>query len=378
MEYNNICEKRYLLFRLSPYMLKKLINAGGSLYTFKSFLYRFIGTSAIGIISSMLIITSLFGWKELLLLDKDFYITVIIVYLCISEGVVFIHYLLDKKYPDFKDLYKRFGRQITFSICWFFLVFAISFFVHIEEKATEAEAFRAFILFIAFGTVFVYILTLDLLAVKIIIGYREAEKNIETLKREKLKLAYQSLQDQINPHFLFNNLSVLISEIQYNQDNAVEFTQKLANVYRYVLDNRDKIIVDLKSEADFVKAFIFLHKTRLGDGINIIIEEGDDMRNMMVPPLSVQTLIENAIKHNITDVDRPLTIEVYGEEDKVCVKNNLQPKACTYSTNTGLTNLKKRYGILGDYEVEVIKGEDYFLVKIPIIDKDKCCNDECR
>lgn len=356
-------------------MLRKLINVGGSLYTFKSFLMRFVTTCAVGIISSLIILIGLYGWKELKLIDHTFFFTISIVYLFISEGVVLIHYLLDKKYPDFKDLYKRFGRQITFSIIWFLIVFITSFLLKHEEVGNEAEVFRVFLFFVAFGTVFVYIMTLDLLSVKVIIGYREAEKNIEKLKREKLRLAYQSLADQINPHFLFNNLSVLISEIQYNQKNAVEFTQKLANVYRYVLDTKDKIIVDLKSEADIAKAYIFLHKTRLGDGLNIIIDEEKDMKNMMIPPLSIQTLIENAIKHNITDVDKPLTIEIYGEGDKVCVKNNLQHKKCTYSTNTGLDNLKKRYNILGDYEVEIIKSDDYFLVKLPIIDKDKCCNE---
>lgn len=353
-------------------MLRKLINTGGSLYTLKSFLLRFIFTSTIGVVSSLIIFTSIFGLETLKLIERDFYVHIVIIYTLISEGVVFIHYLLDKKYPSIDDLFKRFGRQIFFSILWFLIVFITAFIFNKKEIENKEHALSIFLLFIAFGALFVYIMTLDLISLKIILGYREAEKNIEQLKREKLRLAYQSLQDQINPHFLFNNLSVLISEIQYNQKNAVEFTEKLADVYRYVLDSNDKMLVDLEKEVDFAEAFIFLHQTRLGDGLRIIIGKKEDMVSKKIPPLCIQSLIENAIKHNITDIKCPLTIEVYGEGDKVCVKNNLQPKSTTYSTNTGLKNLKKRYSILGDYDIEIIKDNEYFLVKIPIINK-YCC-----
>ncbi len=352
-------------------MLRKIISTKASLYSLKSLLTRFLATSTIGIVSSTMIIVGLYGSSQIMTIGFKFYCIIIFTYQCISEGIVFIHYLLDKKYPNFNDLYKRFGKQITYSIIWFLIVFISSFLLKRKGLGNNTETFRTFLFFVAFGAFFVYIMTLDLLSVKVIIGYRKAEKNIERLKREKLILAYQSLADQVNPHFLFNNLSVLISEIQYNQKNAVEFTQRLSNIYRYVLDIKDKIIVDLQNEANIARDYIFLHKTRLGDGLKVVFPENTNMENMVIPPLALQTLIENAIKHNITDANKPLTIELYCENSNICVKNNLQPKKCSYSTNTGLSNLKKRYSILGNYKLEIIKTESHFLVKVPILSKDK-------
>ncbi len=353
-------------------MLRKLINEGGSLYTLKFFFLRLIFTSTIGIVSSLVIFCSIFGFENLKLIDRTFYTHIIIIYFFISEGVVLIHYYLNKKYPSIDDFFKRFGRQIVFSIIWFLIVFLTAFLQNKSQIENKEHAISIFILFLSFGALFVYILTLDLLSAKIVLGYKDAIKRIENLKRDKLKLAYQSLQDQINPHFLFNNLTVLISEIKYNQDNAVKFTEKLADVYRYVLASKDKMVIKLEEEVNFAKAFIFLHQTRLGDGLKIITHEEKILKDMQIPPLSIQTLIENAIKHNITDIKKPLTIEIYPEGDKVCVKNNLQPKTTTYSTNTGLKNLIKRYSLLGNYEVQILKEEDYFLVKIPIIKSYSC------
>jgi sensor histidine kinase YesM len=190
---------------------------------------------------------------------------------------------------------------------------------------------------------------------------------INELLQAKLQSDYNSLKDRLNPHFLFNNLSILKSLIQYSPESATLFTQNFTNVYRYVLKSHDEKTVTLKEELLFLDSYIALHKERIGEGLKININIDDALLQKSIPPMSLQLLVENAIKHNVANKLHHLKIEIFFEDNMLVVRNNLNIKESTYSTNTGLQSLIQQYQLIENREVEVIKSEDYFMVKLPMI-----------
>lgn len=190
----------------------------------------------------------------------------------------------------------------------------------------------------------------------------------ERLKREKIEMDYFALQDQLNPHFLFNNLSTLMALIRQDPQKAEKFTSDFTDVYRYVLMSSRYKVVDLEQELQFIQSYINIQRSRVGEGLKVEVNVSDGYFFKQIPPLSLQYLVENAIKHNVATAQKPLEIRIGIEGNKLFVKNNLQPKTSTYSTNTGLGNLIRRYQYLSRKdEVEVEVGEQYFLVKIPLL-----------
>lgn len=199
-----------------------------------------------------------------------------------------------------------------------------------------------------------------------LISWRQASIDMEKLKTEQISSQYNSLKNQVNPHFLFNSLNALSSLVYDNQEKAVEFIRKLSQVYRYVLDSMDDEVVSFEREMDFVKNFIFLQKIRFGK--NLKVEITDKEPDLFVPPLAIQILVENAIKHNVVSEKNPLTIEIDVQQDQICsVRNNLKEKKVKDSTGVGLANIKSRYQYLSDKEVEIIRTGDYFEVRIPLL-----------
>ncbi len=191
----------------------------------------------------------------------------------------------------------------------------------------------------------------------------------EYYKQEKLKADYRVLQNQVNPHFLFNSLNVLISEIKYNPDVAVEFTRKLSMVYRYVLQCKNYDLISLKEELAFIKSYIFLHKVRMGESLNFKVDIPDLFMQWQLPPLTLQIIVENAIKHNIVNEAHNLYIVIEKHDDhSLIVKNNLNPKSMVQSTQTGLSNTRKRYELLRIKGFKYEKTETEFVVTIPLIE----------
>jgi LytS/YehU family sensor histidine kinase len=202
--------------------------------------------------------------------------------------------------------------------------------------------------------------------------YKQKESTlleIEHLKQEKLKSDYKVLQNQVNPHFLFNSLNALISEIKHDPETAIEFTRKLSKVYRYVLQSKDQELISLREEIDFIDSFIFLHKVRMGNSLLFKIHLTDNAMDFKVPPLTLQILIENAIKHNIANEEEVLKIEINLKNgSKLEVKNNFNPKTDLHSTKTGLSNIRSRYALFNKGEIKVLQTKNEFIVAIPLIE----------
>lgn len=202
--------------------------------------------------------------------------------------------------------------------------------------------------------------------------YMRSAAETEQLKREMVQSQLETLKNQVNPHFLFNSLNTLVSIIPDDKEVAIEFVRKLSKVYRYILEIKDLELITLSEELDFLQSYIFLQKIRFGDNLVIKLNLPDHIMQHQVVPLSLQMLLENAMKHNIVSTEKPLHIEVsVGKDDQtIVVRNNLQLKQQVMdSTGTGLKNIKHRYLFASGREVETIVSTNAFMVALPLINK---------
>jgi len=198
-------------------------------------------------------------------------------------------------------------------------------------------------------------------------NWKQAAVNEEKLKREKLLIEYEALKNQVNPHFLFNSLTALSSLVYKDQEKAVTFIREFSNVFRYILESREKEVVDLAMEKKFIESVSYMYRIRYEDSlrINISITEATDK---YIIPMALQMLLENAIKHNSISAGSPLIVDIREEKDYVAVKNNLQPKKTEIlSSKIGLENIKSRYKYLSDKEVLVEVSDESYVVKIPVL-----------
>lgn len=186
------------------------------------------------------------------------------------------------------------------------------------------------------------------------------------LQKENNTARYTALQNQLNPHFLFNSLNTLIAEIEYNPDNAVLFTKNLSDVYRYVLQCQDKMLISLGEELEFMKSYLFLHEVRLGNCIAWNVCISPDFMDCMLPPLTLQLLTENVIKHNSITMSKPMEIHIGIENDYLVVTNPVRPRKNQTSSGIGLTNLSNRCRLMMGKEITILKQEEIFIVKVPL------------
>ena len=199
---------------------------------------------------------------------------------------------------------------------------------------------------------------------------RKTEVLEEQLKRAELASKYESLKNQVNPHFLFNSLSVLTSLVYKSQDTAAEFINQLSKIYRYVLENQDKELVSLEKEVQFLESFFFLLQIRHENAIQLQIDLPIDTENYQVPPLTLQMLVENAIKHNSFHKESPLQVTLSCEDQMLSICNNCQARNISEnSTNVGLSNIRSRLALHSQIPIEIEHTEEKFCVKIPLIAK---------
>ena len=179
---------------------------------------------------------------------------------------------------------------------------------------------------------------------------------------------FESLKNQLDPHFLFNSLNVLTSLIGENPAQAEKFTTKLSKVYRYVLEQKDKDLISLDEELKFAKSYMQLLQMRFEDAVEYTIPEAASDPELKIVPLSLQLLLENAVKHNIITSSLPLHIKIYEDQGYLCIENSLNPKASLEkSTKVGLKNITQRYELVSSGKVVIEKGNTKFMVKLPLL-----------
>ncbi|MCC8197174.1 MAG: histidine kinase [Tannerellaceae bacterium] len=197
--------------------------------------------------------------------------------------------------------------------------------------------------------------------------WRQAVDREQKLREENLKYQYRTLKAQLNPHFLFNSLNTLSEVVYEDAKKADKFIQKLSGIYRYILDNEDVDLIPLNKELEFVTKYFELQRERDGNKIDLKIQVSDSEKFRIIS-VSLQILVENALKHNSASENNPLKINIYKEDAFIVVSNNIQRKnTLDNSCGTGLANLKERVKLITGKEV-VINEENYkFIVKMPII-----------
>ena len=294
------------------------------------------------------------------------YIVVVLAFNGAAELQIVLDNILERFLPVPRKIKLRLFLQIAVGII--FLVAAHRIIMYfIEPSLSLPDSRPSVILGMATGLIFVQMIANSLNLARFSLKWVNSQEVIAEMKREKLEMDYNSLQDQLNPHFLFNNLSVLKSLIIYDPEVALDFTENFTDVYRYVLQSRNKRLVKLEDELEFMKAYCALHKERLGDGLKVETNVPDEYIDKEIAPLTGQLLVENAIKHNVTSKDAPLQINVFVDNDCLVVSNNLNLRTASYSTKTGLGNLVRRYELLTEKELVVQYDDERFEVKVPLL-----------
>ncbi|WP_299127150.1 histidine kinase [uncultured Winogradskyella sp.] len=217
-------------------------------------------------------------------------------------------------------------------------------------------------------------ITISVVAVaQIIYFYNRAQKN--KIKEQKViagaaSAKFDALKNQLDPHFLFNSLNVLTSLIEENPNSAQKFTTSLSKVYRYVLEQKSKELITVDEELNFARTYMLLLKMRFEDSIIFEIPDKASNPEAKVVPLSLQLLLENAVKHNTVTSSRPLHIKIYEDGNHLVVMNNLQPKQIVKkSSGVGLENIKQRYNLLTERKVYINESDKDFAVAIPMLTK---------
>ncbi|MEO1098083.1 MAG: histidine kinase [Bacteroidota bacterium] len=217
-----------------------------------------------------------------------------------------------------------------------------------------------------------FVVTWLVIAIEILKTYYRSMRAMELeqvrIQKELMRSQYETLKNQVNPHFLFNNFSVLAALIHKDADLASDFVTQLSKLYRYILDNTNTEMISLSKELEILDSYIFLLKIRHEESIVIEQDIDLDIIKYVLPTLSMQMLIENAVKHNKFNKTKPLIIKIYNDADSsIVVQNENNPKeGFSSTTKIGLENIKSRYNLKSTEQVVVYQSDDYFKVKLPI------------
>ncbi len=275
---------------------------------------------------------------------------------------------LRKRLPDFSDNVKRISILFLFVVLTIIVVDRVGSF-------TLAQIFSESYNHPPSSKLLIPILLISVMILAIyeaIYYYARLQKFIreeEQAKQVVVEAQLDALRNQARPHFLFNSFNTLRDIIENDpKEDAIHFVDKLSDVYRYILESGNVNLISLKDEMDFSKSYIHIQSERFGDNLRIVWEVDEVEMNAMVMPMSIQILLENAIKHNVISKSKPLTISVSVQDGHVQVKNKVQLKSTSLpSTKIGLANIEKRYALVSDKPVTIVNDDENFIVKLPLL-----------
>lgn len=283
------------------------------------------------------------------------------------ETGLWLSMLSNNKFHWYTNNAVRFSVQLILHIAIVSVVILIFFTIELPKRYDYDDlTIRRTLIF---GAIFSILISTGFTAVQLFRNWTQSSLEAMEIKEQALQSELNALKLQLDPHFLFNNLSTLTSLIEENQGLAVKYVANLSAVYRYVLSNRHKNMITLKIELDFIKEYLFLYQIRYGDSIRIKISEDNLYLSRYIPPLTLQLLIENAIKHNSFSLSAPLVITIRYENEWIIVHNNKSAKfAKEHSEGIGLEHIFHSYKLLGSSIIpEVNDLETAFEVRIPLL-----------
>jgi sensor histidine kinase YesM len=287
-----------------------------------------------------------------------------------ANALVFIY--LDSVYKETRFSVQR---LIVGFVSTFFVTLFVIFLLRIfEEVIVEKQSFTDYIESEIASSFLIPVLIF--LVVSLIMHAFYFYKALQETKVKEQKIIattanaqFESLKNQIDPHFLFNSLNVLSSLIEENPENAQKFTTSLSKIYRYVLEQKDKELISVEEELGFAKIYMQLLEMRFENSISYELPENSNV-DAKVVPLSLQLLLENCIKHNIVSSSKPLHIKISIEENQLVIENNWQKKeVLSEGRGVGLQNIVNRYALLTERKVKIEQDEKAFKVYLPILTK---------
>lgn len=300
-------------------------------------------------------------------------ITIITIIACYIDFIVCggIAVILKKRFPYDAEVRKRLSLMIVIFIIisGLFLYFLFSFY---ELIGFSGHGFNRSGFFLAYACLGIINIFLTFLHEGVSRFERWRENLIETeeLKKTVKQCQLLGLKSQVNPHFLFNCLNSLSSLINESTPDAEKFLDEMSKVYRYMLRNDEDILVSLEQELQFIQSYFALLKARYGDGIDLHIDVDEKNRHCLLPPLSLQVILENAFSQNTTQKKSPLSISITSNGDSaIIIKNNVQRKAITdaFDFEAGLDNLVSRYRLLNQGQVVITDRNNERIIKLPLI-----------
>jgi len=291
--------------------------------------------------------------------------------LSFANTMVFVY--LDRVYKS--DRFSR--KRILFGFTGSFFVSLIVIFLLrvFEDVIIENESLATFIQNekpgnYIFSIIATFVITLMTYTFYFYKAYNENKVKEQKIIAGTASAKFESLKNQIDPHFLFNSLNVLSSLIEENPENAQRFTTSLSKIYRYVLEQKDKELVSVEEELSFAKTYMNLLKMRFENSLFYELPETVPNSEARVVPLSLQLLLENTVKHNVVSEQRPLHIKIFIENDYLVIRNDFQKKeVLQHRQGVGLQNIISRYNIITRRKVLIEQNEQYFSVSIPILTK---------
>ncbi len=290
--------------------------------------------------------------------------------LILWEGNGRLTHVLNKKWPWLDNPVKRFGWGVFVSMVFTnsaILLFTTSFFY--VFYGIVPKNIQWLWPTMIYSTVVTALITLFLHSREFLFKWRDATQREEALKREQLNSQYLSLKNQLQPHFLFNSLSALTTLVHQDPAKATSFIQQLSSMYRYILEYSEEKVVPLAEELVFLRSYLFLMQIRFGNNLRVNIQVPEHSA-WMVAPLTLQLLAENAIKHNEVSGAFPLEIELRIDEidQKLRISNPIKLRQIPReSTGVGLSNIRARYQMISDREVEISQVDGTFTVTLPLL-----------
>lgn len=275
---------------------------------------------------------------------------------------------LNRRHPWSRNKFARVILQLSFTlVIGIASATIITLIAHVINPYTE----NLRQVFVANNLIMVVINILLMAVLESAVFFNEVvteKKRTEALNKELDSIRFEMLKRQINPHFLFNSLNVLSGLVHSDADKAQDFIDEFSHLYRYVLDTIEKPVVSLEQELDFIHSYMFLQKIRYGKNVDYDVNIPAQLLNKLLPPLSLQIVFENAIKHNRIDDDTILRIQIGESAKGIAISNNYEPKVSRYhNTGIGQNNLIKRYTLLGSKAPSFhLEGKQY-IAELPLI-----------
>lgn len=295
---------------------------------------------------------------------------VLVLIFCLWLGNLLIYRLIRYWYSWETAFNLRFFLQLSLSFLYSLLCINVTYLVFKNYYTELPPSQNQFILLNIYGLLFLMPVLSIQFGFLFLRKWKKAIVEQEKLKQEQVRSELITLRSHLSPHFLFNNLNILSSLIRIENHAAQDYLDRFAEVYRYVLKNRDVELIALKEELQFLESYIFLLQQRFSDSLMIEIQVEDRFQNYQLPPLALQMILENALKHNKLSEESPLEISIFTSDTPALhIQNNLQLRAIPAQEKTGfgLENIRRRYWLTARKDIEVSETTENFSVTLPLI-----------